>query len=101
MSRPLRIQYPNAWYRVTNRGRRGEEIFTAKNDYNVFIDLLKELVDDYNVKIATYCLISNHYHLLVQTPDANISRIMRHMKGSNLRLTYLLFKEKSNEDLTP
>jgi len=45
MSRPLRIQYPDAWYHVMNRGRRGEEIFTGKNDYNPFIELLKELVE--------------------------------------------------------
>jgi REP element-mobilizing transposase RayT len=81
MSRPLRIQYPDAWYHVMNRGRRGEEIFTGKNDYNAFIDLLKGLFEDYNVKIAAYCLMSNHYHLLVQTPDANISRSMRHLNG--------------------
>ena len=81
MSRPLRIQYPDAWYHVMNRGRRGEGIFTGKNDYNAFIDLLKELAEDYNVKIAAYCLMSNHYHLLVQTPDANISRSMRHLDG--------------------
>jgi len=81
MSRPLRIQYPDAWYHVMNRGRRGEEIFTRKNDYTVFIDLIKELVEDYNVKIAAYCLMPNHYHLLVQTPDANISRSMRHLNG--------------------
>ena len=79
MSRPLRIHYPDAWYYVMNRGRRGEEIFTGKNDYTVFIELLKELVEDYNVKIAAYCLMTNHYHLLVQTPDANISRSMRHL----------------------
>ena len=81
MSRPLRIQYPDAWYHVMNRGRRGEEIFTGKNDYTAFIELLKELVEDYNVKIAAYCLMTNHYHLLVQTPDANISRSMRHLNG--------------------
>ena len=81
MSRPLRIQYPDAWYHVMNRGRRGEEIFTGKKDYNTFIELLKELVEYYNVKIAAYCLMSNHYHLLVQTPDANLSRSMRHLNG--------------------
>jgi REP element-mobilizing transposase RayT len=54
-----------------NRGRRGEKVFEGKNDYNAFIDLLKELVEDFNVNIAAYCLLSNHYHLLVQTPDAN------------------------------
>ncbi len=81
MSRPLRTRYPDPWYHVMNRGRRGEEIFTGKNDYNAFIELLKELFEDYNVKIAAYCLMSNHYHLLVQTPDANISRSMTHLNG--------------------
>jgi REP element-mobilizing transposase RayT len=81
MSRPLRIQYPDAWYHVMSRGRRGEKVFEGKNDYNAFIDLLKELVEDFNVNIAAYCLLSNHYHLLVQTPDANISRSMRHLNG--------------------
>jgi len=81
MSRPLRIQYAGAWYHVMNRGRRGEEVFSEKNDYTAFIDILKELVEDYNVKIAAYCLMTNHYHLLLQTPDANISRSMRHLNG--------------------
>ena len=64
-----------------NRGRRGEKIFTGKSDYTAFIDLLKELVENYNIKIAAYSLLSNHYHLLAQTPDANISRAMRHLNG--------------------
>jgi len=64
-----------------NRGRRGDEIFCEDKDYVAFIDLLKEIVEDYNVKIAAYCLMSSHHHLLVQTPDANISRSMRHLNG--------------------
>ena len=48
MSRPLRIQYPNAWYHVMNRGRRGDSIFVQKKDYRLFIDLLEELADVYN-----------------------------------------------------
>ncbi len=81
MSRPLRIQYPDAWYHVMNRGRRGEKIFTTKEDYWSFVDLLEELDEVFNVKIAAYCLMSSHYHLLVQTPDANLSRSMRHLNG--------------------
>ena len=81
MSRPLRIQYPDAWYHVMNRGRRGDVIFYEDKDYVTFIDLLKEIVEDYNVKVSAYCLLSNHYHLLVQTPDANLSRAMRHLNG--------------------
>ena len=81
MSRPLRIQYPDAWYHIMNRGRRGEKIFKKTSDYISFIDILKDLVENFNLKIAAYCLLSNHYHLLAQTPDANISRSMRHLNG--------------------
>ena len=81
MSRPLRIQYPGAWYHVMNRGRHGENIFETKEDYWIFVELLQELNDVFNVKVAAYCLMSNHYHLLVRTPDANLSRSMRHLNG--------------------
>jgi len=81
MSRPLRIEYPGAWYHVMNRGRRAENIFSGKNDYQVFIDLLKECSELWNVRISAFCLMQNHYHLLIQTPDANLSRCMRHLNG--------------------
>ena len=81
MSRPLRIKYPNAWYHLLNRGRRKELIFIDKKDYDRFIDLLKDTSEQWNLRIAAYCLMPNHYHLLVQTPDANISRCMRHIDG--------------------
>lgn len=81
MSRPLRIQYPNAWYHVMNRGRRGESIFQGKGDYLCFIDLLKETAEMWSLRVGAYCLMSSHYHLLIQTPDANLSRCMRHLNG--------------------
>ena len=81
MSRPLRIEYPGAWYHVMNRGRRAEKIFSDRQDYTMFIDLLKEASVSWNVRICAYCLMPNHYHLLVQTPEANISRCMRHING--------------------
>ena len=81
MSRPLRIQYADAWYHVMNRGRRGDEIFTKAEDYAAFIDLLRQIVEDYHVRVSAYCLMSNHYHLLVQTPDSNLSRAIRHLNG--------------------
>ena len=81
MSRPLRIQYPDAWYHLMNRGRRREEIYTDKHDYMGFIELLKEATEMFNVCVSAYCLMSNHYHLLIQTPDANLSRCMRHING--------------------
>ena len=49
MSRPLRIEYPGAWYHVMNRGRRGEEIFTERNDYRLFIEVLQESAELFNI----------------------------------------------------
>jgi len=81
MSRPLRIEFPNAWYHVMNRGRRAEKIFIDATDYQVFVDLLKETAETWNIKVAAYCLVSNHYHILVRTPEGNLSRSMRHLNG--------------------
>ncbi|EFK10590.1 conserved hypothetical protein [delta proteobacterium NaphS2] len=81
MSRPLRIEYPGAWYHVMNRGRRGEEIFTEKNDYMLFLEVVQGSADLFNIKIAAYCLMPNHYHLLLHTPDGNLSRGMRQING--------------------
>ena len=64
-----------------NRGRRREKIFLSQLDYETFIKVLQETAEGWNLKIAAYCLMSNHYHLLVQTPDGNISRCMRHVNG--------------------
>ena len=81
MPRPLRIQYPDAWYHVMNRGRRGESVFLDEQDYSLFVELLKEVVDMYKVRVAAYCLIPTHYHLLIQTPGGDLSRCMRHLNG--------------------
>ena len=81
MARPLRIEYPGAWYHVMNRGRRGESIFRIAGDYDIFLGVLKETVELFHLKVAAYCLMTNHYHLLLHTPDGNISRCMRHING--------------------
>ena len=64
-----------------NRGRRAETIFQSKADYQRFLDILQEAMELYSLRISAYCLMSNHYHLLVQTPDGNLSRCMRHING--------------------
>ncbi len=64
-----------------NRGRRGEQVFGGKDDYEEFISILREAVELFSLKISSFCLMPNHYHLLVQTPDANLSRCMRHING--------------------
>jgi REP element-mobilizing transposase RayT len=64
-----------------NRGRRREEIFLSREDYENFIKILQETSESWNIKISAYCLMPNHYHLLVNTPEGNISRCMRHING--------------------
>ena len=81
MSRPLRIEYPGAWYHVMNRGRRSEVTFPEHKDYYRFIDLLIESCELWNICISAYCLMPNHYHLLIHTPAGNLSRCMRHING--------------------
>ena len=81
MSRPLRIEYPHAWYHVLNRGRRREKIFFKESDYLQFFHIIGECSRLYNLEVHAYSLMPNHYHLLVCTPDGNISRIMRHLDG--------------------
>lgn len=81
MSRPLRIEYPDAWYHAMNRGRRNEKVFLDRIDCQTFIHVLVESIEMWNLRVSAYCLMPNHYHLLVQTPDANIARCMRHING--------------------
>lgn len=81
MSRPLRIEYSGAWYHVMNRGRRSERIFHGRKDYQAFVQLLGDTSEMWNLRVSAYCLMPNHYHLLVQMPVANISRAMRHLNG--------------------
>ena len=56
-------------------------IFEDNKDYSTFLDLLQETIETFHINIAAFCLIGNHYHLLIQTPEANISRSMRHING--------------------
>lgn len=81
MARPLRIEYPGAWYHVMNSGRRGENVFSDDQDFAAFLAVLKEGSEMFDVRVAVYCLMSNHYHLLVKTPCGNLSRVMRHVNG--------------------
>jgi len=81
ISRSLRIEYEGAWYHVMNRGRRSDRIFEVRNDYLMFLDLLKEAAELWGVMISAYCLMSNHYHLLIHTPKGNLLRRMRHING--------------------
>jgi len=81
MPRPLRIEYENAYYHVMNRGRGRQRIFHDKNYFEAFLKTLEEAHQRFGIEILCYCLMSNHYHLLVKTPEANLGRAMRHING--------------------
>ena len=81
MARPLRIEYPGAFYHVINRGQSRRDIFLEDKGRQTFLDLLAEIARLWKIEIHAYCLMSNHYHLLESTPAAGLSRAMRHLGG--------------------
>jgi len=81
MARPLRVQYEGAFYHVMNRGNVRQPIFRSSEHYKVFINLLVESIVLWEIKIHSFSLLPNHYHLLIETPRANLSRAMRHING--------------------
>lgn len=81
MSRPLRLEFANGLYHVTSRGDGREAIFLHDDDRVLFLAVLAEVIGDCNWVCHAYCLMGNHYHLLVETPDGNLSRGMRQLNG--------------------
>ena len=78
MARPLRIQYPGAYYHVMNRGNHREDIFVTDTDRRRFVDALVDSSETFSVYLIGYVLMDNHFHLLIQTARANLSEFMRH-----------------------
>ena len=81
MSRPLRLEFAGALYHVTSRGDRQEDIYEDDTDRVMYLNVLSEVCDRFNWVCHAYCLMSNHYHLLIETPDANLSKGMRYLNG--------------------
>lgn len=81
MARPLRLEFPGALYHVTSRGDGREDIYLETADRHAFLDVLGRVCERFNWAIHAYCLMSNHYHLLVETPDANLAKGMRQLNG--------------------
>ncbi|MBU4264226.1 MAG: transposase, partial [Proteobacteria bacterium] len=81
MARPLRIEYPGAVYHVTSRGNARQSIFLDDADRQVFLKILGHVIEKYNWLCHAYCLLDNHYHLLVETPDPNLALGMRQLNG--------------------
>ncbi len=81
MPRAERILYNNAYYHVMNRGRGRQTIFPDKVYYEAFLQGVAEAHSRFGLEIHAYCLLGNHYHLLVKTPRGNLGRSMRHING--------------------
>ena len=81
VARPIRIEFAGALYHVTARGNRQEAIFLNDQDRIDFLTILEKIVDRFNWLVHAYCLMDNHYHLLIETPDSNLSKGMRQLNG--------------------
>ena len=81
MARPLRVQFPGAYYHVMNRGLQRRPVFLGAADHHRFLDLLQDIHGRWQVEVFAYCCMTTHYHLFLQTPLGNLARVMRHLDG--------------------
>lgn len=88
MARPLRIEFSGALYHLTSRGDRREDIFLDDADRAMFLDVLAEVCDRFRWVCHAYCLMSNHYHLLIETREPTLAKGMRQLNG--------VFTQRSN-----
>jgi putative transposase len=81
MARPLRIEFPSALYHVTSRGDGREDIYLEEGDRQAWLGILGAVCERFRWVCHAYCQMTNHYHLLVETLEANLSRGMRQLNG--------------------
>ena len=81
MACPLRIEFPGALYYVTSRGHARQRVFRDDEDREMFLATLAWVVERFRWRCHAYCLMDNHYHLLIETPQLNLSRGMRQLNG--------------------
>jgi REP element-mobilizing transposase RayT len=81
MARPLRLEFAGALYHVTSRGDRREDIYLDDSDREAWLEVVGEVCNRFNWLVHAYCQMSNHYHLLVETIDGNLSKGMRQLNG--------------------
>lgn len=97
MARPLRIEYEGALYHITARGNERRKTFFARRDYEKFLEYLDEARGKFGVIVHGYVLMTNHYHLIIETPEGNLSRAMHYVNGSYT--TYVNVKKKRSGHL--
>ena len=81
MSRPVRIEFPGAVYRVTSKARESQIVFDDADDRGAFLNVLDNVVMRFGWLIHSYVLMDDHYHLVVEVPEANLSKGMRQLNG--------------------
>lgn len=81
MARPLRIEFPGAFYHVTARGDRREAIYESDEDRESFLEILQDVLKRFEWRCHAYCLMTNHYHLFIETDQGNLSKGMRQLNG--------------------
>ena len=81
MARPLRIELPGGVYHVTSRGNQNQAIFLSEEDRHAWLKLLGRICVQSNWICHAYCQLDNHYHLIIETPDGNLSQGMRQLNG--------------------
>lgn len=81
MARPLRVEYPGAIYHVSSRGNARSDIYLEDSDRENFLDTLAGAINRFGWVCHAYCLMTNHYHLVIETPEANLARGMRQLNG--------------------
>src|SRR4030042_1271433 len=82
MARPYRLQGEGLFYHITSRGDDRKKIFLSDYDFNKFLGYLKSAQDKYRFYLYAYCLMGSHYHLLIETTQPNLSRIMQYINSS-------------------
>ena len=82
MARPLRIEYSGAFYHVTSRGNERKAVYKSQRDREKFFSYLESATERYGAVVHVFCLMDNHYHLLLETPSGNLSQIMHHINGA-------------------
>ena len=81
MARPLRLEFPNAVYHVYSRGNERKEIFREGVDYELFLGILSDCAARFDILVHAYSLMPNHFHLLLETKDSNLSSAMKRLLG--------------------
>lgn len=81
MARPLRIVFPGALYHVTSRGNNRARVFRIEDDYEEFLGVTEKVVGRYGWLCHAYCVLGNHYHLVIETPQPNLTQGMRQLNG--------------------